>query len=361
MIRLGKSEYPMGSTLLQSEGGFAWWYFDWVGADGTELVIIPSFGLPFLPGYASSAREGAAPPCGELPSLNVCVYKDGTSAFYLLQRYPDDSARWDEAGIRMGRSHFTSQVKNGVRHFEAHIDCPVPGTTERLTGHIHLQAPSIQTSSFVDPDGPHAWTPLAVGPAEVHLSVGDTELARGSGRAYHDRNGCSAPLEQLGIRHWVWGRVPFPHGEHIHYLLWPEDESADPIWWEIEVDHSGRMVRRDVHVQAGPKRTAWFGMPWWPEHRLIRSDGTQTLLRTLRVLDDGPFYLRNAVEVTLPDGQTGHGVGEIVYPTRVDRNLERPLVRMAVHKIGSKNSPWLPLFCGPRSNRWRRLITGAGA
>jgi len=167
-------------------------------------------------------------------------------------------------------------------------------------------------------------------------------------------------LDTLGIRHWVWGRVPFPDGEHIHYLLWPDRDDADPIWWEIEIGSDGKVRRHDVKVQQGSRKTAWFGMPWWPEHRLERADGSVTLLRTLNVLDDGPFYLRNSVQITRPDGAVGHGVGEIVYPSRVDRALERPLVRMAVHNLGRPNSPWLPLFCGPRSTRWRRLLSGAG-
>ena len=37
--------------------GFAWWYLDVVDAEGTGLVLIWSFGLPFLPDPVARAGD----------------------------------------------------------------------------------------------------------------------------------------------------------------------------------------------------------------------------------------------------------------------------------------------------------------
>ena len=53
MLSLTSPDTPLDRTLLDVAGGFAWWYLDLVDERGDGLVLIWSFGLPFLPGYAA--------------------------------------------------------------------------------------------------------------------------------------------------------------------------------------------------------------------------------------------------------------------------------------------------------------------
>ena len=60
---------------LTAPGGFVWWYLDLTDGAGNGVVLIWSFGLPFLPGYADAARKGQGQSPASRPSLNVAVYK----------------------------------------------------------------------------------------------------------------------------------------------------------------------------------------------------------------------------------------------------------------------------------------------
>lgn len=352
MLSLDDSRTPLPRSLLDSRGGFAWWYLDWIGPDGTSLVLIPSFGLPFLPGYASAARRGEAPTAGALPSLSVAVSRRDHSSFYLLQTYAPSRSRWNEAGMVLGDSTFDSRLVDGRRRFTAVLDCPIPGTTDRLTGTVHLDAPSIQLPE-VEP-GAHRWTPLGIGEATVDLRAGEHPIAQGTGRAYHDRNGCPLPLEQLGIQHWIWGRAAFEDGELIHYLLWPED-GTEPRAIALWVDRDGRATSLTPRIRSRHQRWGWFGMPWWRTLELTLPSGETAVVHSRAVVDDGPFYLRFHTRVQLGD-RVASGVAEAVRPGRVDGDWMRPLVRMAVHDQTGPSSMWLPLFSGRVEDRVARLL-----
>lgn len=354
MLSLDDGRQELDRGLLDQPGGFAWWYLDHVGEDGTSVVLIPSFGLPFLPGYASAARRGEAPTPRSLPSLNVVVSHADRPTFYLLQRYPMDEARWTDDGMVLGRSHFRSALVDGTRRFTATLDCPIPGTADRLRGTVRLEAPAITLPGEAEQHSPHRWSPLGVGEATVDLSVGNEILASGPGRAYHDRNGCSRALHDLGIGHWVWGRAPFEHGELIHYLLWPDDGS-EPRAIALFVARDGQAHPLDVQIRTSGKRLGWCGMPWDRRITLVQGAHTVAEIHHRAVVDDGPFYLRFHTEVTYA-GRVAHGVGEAVRPERVDRAAFAPFVRMAVDDRTGANSMWLPLFAGPRSSRLQRLL-----
>jgi hypothetical protein len=89
------------------------------------------------------------------------------------------------------------------------------------------------------------------------------------------------------------------------------------------------------------------------------------------LVDDGPFYQRYLVyakrwrktEHSAHAGTaaraamaaSGHGVAEVVYPSRVDVSWQRPFIAMKTHYIGQTNSALLPFFTGFRHDREQRL------
>jgi len=354
MISLSDPRLPHDRTLLDAVGGFAWWYVDLVDAAGDGLVLIWSFGLPFLPGV-SRTKAGAR------PSLNVCVYRGGRSVLWLLQEYAPTEVFWERGTDRctFGRSRFESRVDGTLCRVDARLDCPLPGTSDRLTG--TFTAKGARVSHDAPNPGEHQWTPLlAAATGEADLRVGGTTFAL-AGRVYHDRNGSQTPLPSLGIDHWIWGRASLGSSERVWYLLWPEDGGAvRAIGMEIGSDGAvGGPL--DLEVTRGPARRGGWGMPWWEHLVLRRRDVPEQPWLEVRhapPVEDGPFYLRFPVRAS-GGGRDGLGWGEAVRPDRVDVPWMRPFVGMRVHRPAGPNSLLVPLFVGLREGRVGRLLGAA--
>lgn len=364
MIRLGRPDREPDASLLKSPGAFLWWYLDLLDAEGNGLVVIWSFGLPFLPGNAAAARSGTPELPAARPSVNVALYEGGAQSFYLLQEYDAGSAEpWSGSGtIAMGGSRFESRAEGGRRQVEARLDCALPGSTGRLSGVVRMEGAACVIDS---PEGEgaadHLWTPL-MGPGEgtAELSLGDGRIVRMRGRGYHDRNHGRVPLVRLGIGRWQWGRFPLPERELIYYLLWPNGE-GDPVHLLLEIDGEGRVRSLGpVTAREGPSRRSLVGLRYPASVRLRTENGLEYRIRHRSPVDAGPFYLRFQSELQGPRGESALGWGELCVPDRVDLARHRPFVRMRVHRVGHPNSFWLPLFTGSRRGRLRRLLRQLG-
>lgn len=349
-------------AVLDVPGGFVWWYVDLTSGPRDGVVLIWSFGLPFLPGYLRAARDGRPQRPRQRPSLNVAVYRDGRPELYLLQEYGPDSAHWDgHGGFRFGDSTLGTAIEHGRRVLSATLDCPVPGSESRLTGHLRVEGPATSLAASSGSSGanaPHRWSVL-LGPSlgVVDLRMGDRSVAQLHGRAYFDRNAGSIPFDRLGIEHWLWGRIPQGDRELVYYLLWPTGAGAPEVH-VLSIDERGHIEPIAAEVELAERRLGVWGVPYWRAIRLRLGDGRDLSVEPSARVDDGPFYLRFFTSVRDRSGSTTSGTCELVRPRRVDRGLERPLVRMRVHRVQGPNSRFLPLFAGPSSGRVGRLIGG---
>lgn len=368
MIQIGNAGCEMDTSFVRASGGFAWWYVDVVTPEGSGLVLIWSYGLPFLPGYAADARRGRPVLPSSRPSVNLVLYENGSPIFYLLQEHGEQDAGWDGAGsVRIGGSHFRSFVQGDRRVVQVDLGCSVPGTQRRLTGTIRVEGAARRASPGGAADGagagdvPHEWTPLT-GPAtgDVALDFGGRPLVRFVGRAYHDRNGGRVPLHALGIAHWMWGRFPLADRELIYYLLWPSDPAQPPRGIGVTIDEDGNThIVEGLEVRLVGERRTLAGIPWFRQLRLLLDGRLWLDVRHRATVDSGPFYLRFLSEARNAEGESAVGWGEMCYPNRVDRALHRPFVRMRVHRAHRRSSLWVPLFSGPRSGRIGRLMRHA--
>jgi hypothetical protein len=328
-----------GTPVARADTGFSWQYLDLVDAAGDGLVLIWAHALPFVPGAVAAERSGCPLDPATSPSVCLAIYQGGRCTFYALQALESR----DVSGERWAGSRITGVP--GAMKIE--LDLEVPGG-ERLTGRIETAGAPIQLAGRGA--SPHRWAPLAIGSGHAELRCGAMRIHL-IGRAYHDTNTSSAGLASLGIRRWIWGRVPHPEGESVHYLL----ESTDPLeptqHHLLDIDRRGRVEARRVPAVWGPDRRGAWGLS---APRELQVDGRR--IEHVRALEDGPFYQRWQIRAEDPSGVTRAGVGEVVDVTRMDRGPLRPLVGMAVHRPSGSSSPFVPLFCGPARGRFVRLL-----
>lgn len=348
LIQLSPPTHRLPQDLLAAPGGFVWWYFDAVDAHGNGAVVIWSWGLPFLPGYAAASRKGAPEMPASRPSLNVVFYRNGKEDFYLLQEYPHDRASWDgDSTWHFGKSRFRSFIENDRRMLEIDLDLDVPGCSDPLLGQIRMQGTARLSGPDEAADPNHDWSPL-VGPAQATVSAKcGNDTWEFSGRGYHDRNGGAVPMQAQGIREWIWGRIPFEGFERVYYLVWPH--VGEPHFHGLDILDDGTTRHAPplrVEVESLHKSVA----------TLFVGDKIWLSIKAKHVVDNGPFYWRFIVEGQA-EGQQAQGIGELLLPDKIDTAPMRPLVRMRVHRSEQKNSIWLPLFSGPKNGRVVRLIS----
>jgi hypothetical protein len=341
------------ARALASPGGFAWWYADFVDEDGRTLVLIWSFGLPFLPG----SRARALPT--DRPALSLATYEPGRCTFYLLQTYAPDAARVEGEGrVRLGDSRFGVTCAGVEVGLEAELDVPLPGGAW-VRGVVHARGPGClaPAAHAGTTASPQRWAPTlaaATGYAELRTSCGGDFRLRG--RAYVDGNTSTLPLHELGIASWRWGRVALPGRDLIFYFVDPEGSRAEPVRLVLEVDREGRLVEHRVSSHWFGARRDGFGLRFHSGLRLSSPTGLDVELRFSSPIDRGPFYLRFALEAATRRGERGRGLAELAVPKRVDLAWQRPFIRMRTHATQGPNSAWLPLFCGPADGRVRRWL-----
>jgi carotenoid 1,2-hydratase len=361
MISLTTADLQIDPRILHEPGAFLWWYFDLVDESGQGLVLIWSYGLPFLPGVASAARKGRPQPPADRPSLNVIFYRDGKPDLYLLQEHEPEDATWEGLSWRLGDNTMSAHLDDdGQLTVDISIDTPVPGTTDRLQGSVHIKGALRRGGADQAANPDHEWAPLTVAArGSASLVLGDQQW-RLDGRAYHDRNLGRKPLHELGIERWWWGRLAFPEGELIFYYLLPEESGAAPRSVSLFIHRDGTVRwAEDAEVIITGRRWSPYGL-WWPSALTVTDpDGGLASVRFDALVDDGPFYHRYLITGER-GGVSAAGVAELVVPGRIDTDWLRPLVRMRVHNVSGASSFWLPLFSGPRRGRIARLLRLGG-
>ena len=359
-IALVSPQEPIPRALLEVPGAFFWWYLDLLDARGTGIVVIWSFGLPFLPGYGSSARRGTGECPGQRPSLNVAVYEEGRPVAYVLQEMVPSDVEWlDDENWRFGNSHFHRERNQ----LTIQLDCPLAGGGTlsglvKVNGNICQPPEDVEQVGYgaVSPDergdSHHGWTPMlvpALGEAELHLGTEKTLYIQG--RAYHDRNASESSLDALEIDEWFWGRASYENEERIIYWLkGPRGEKT----LALRLREGEKIQRlRDCTLELVPAGKARYGMPSYRHVKVQHADETFMDLQVGTLIDNGPFYLRAFLNEAA--GQKTVGFCEGVVPARVDLAWQRPFVRMRVQQMSGKNSMFLPLFNGPKQGRWGRM------
>ncbi len=346
MIKIDNPRQQPPASVLNDNGGFLWWYAEAVDDMGNGVVLIWSFGLPFLPGYMNAARAGRDALPVQNPSIALAVYEEHTLSAYVLHRLQPQEVHWSGDYWKFGDTEIRQEIVDGQCSLEAKINIPVMSRRDDpVEGVLRVTGSSPKWGEHpIESDTMHHWTPLAL-PAygSVRVRTGK-ELLCACGRAYYDRNWSDRPLDQLGIAHWVWGRVACAAEDRVFYALWPEG-GGEPVLHGFEFSENGvEYVSLEAEWQ-GARRTL-FGMSTWKKVTLLKEGEPWAEFSLTTPVDDGPFYLRYLVE---------GGTLEVITPSRIDMDIHRPLVRMRVSS-DARNSIWLPLFQGFRRGRVPALL-----
>ena len=350
MISLSSSP-TLASKALHTPGGFLWWYVDIIDEQGNGVVLIWSFGLPFLPNYAAKARKSTPQSPHERPSLVISIYKNFQLDCYLFQEYSSEEVSWESSQWSFG-ANCIQTTQDGL---DISLSLPIPKTTLTLNGTIQVQGTKRKDGnrpSHTD----HEWVPILMpATANVHLRCGEEEYTF-SGRAYHDHNSALLPLHNLNIQSWWWGRIALPEQELIWYSLIP-NQQASPIHLAITVSKEGDIqIYDEGNCECLNLKKSIFGLSSPSSFEVDTPWEERISIKVKSIIDDGPFYQRYIVHTNTTKGD-GYGIAEQVVPDRVDGDWMRPLVQMRVSQSKrSHNSFWLPLFTGPKKGRWTRLL-----
>lgn len=351
MLHLLSPDPTVPVRALHAPGGFAWWYADALDADHTGFVLIGSWGLPFLPGYASADRRDKAPPALARPSLNLAFYEKGVPVLYLLQEYPEQRASCGTTHWRFGES--TLRLESGALQLDLNVR--LPGSTERLRGSLRLEGPRMrQVNGEVDKsDASHGWTPV-LGPCQAYADLRHgTRRFAFAGPGYADRNEGTLALHRLGLDHWVWARGTFGDETRVAYVLWPHQ--GDPLAYGVQIGSDGRAEVHRAEVSTTPMRRSLWGPRPYAQLDLTVDGQPFLALRNEVPVDDSPFYARTLGHMIHPDGRRAPAISERCHPDAIDPDWFRPFLRMACQHTNERGSAWQPLFLGPRDGRWSRL------
>ena len=344
-----------GKHLLEAPGAFVWWYLDLINAEGDGVVLIWSYGLPFIPSYDLRALPL------DKPSINLAIYRNFKQISYTLHELPRDEVEWipAESRWRFGQSLFSWEELADKDIFRAEFNLSVPGSTDSIKGSIEVTGRRWRSRSDFEEEPLHLWCPTLAGAVgSLRLLHGEKVLLETSGRAYLDHNRSSAPLDEQGIAYWHWGRIPFEEQDLIYYLAYPESEEVAPVLYLAALCSSGEFLELPIEsVVYGEPQAQRYGLEY-PQTIVVRTASQEVLEISLKsMVEDGPFYLRAMiVGKRKSDGSQALGTAELVCPNRINREWQLPFVRMRIQREPYENSIWVPLFCGPRENRIQRLI-----
>ncbi|MCP4805735.1 MAG: hypothetical protein GY913_35815 [Proteobacteria bacterium] len=347
MLSIADPHAPVLDGSLDAPGGFAWWYLDLVDERGNGIVVIPSWGLPFLPGQMASARAGEGAPARERPSLAVSVYEKGLPVYYLLQEMPCAKTMREGHTLILGDSMFV------VHDHALVVQLDVEGPGGRLKGRVDVcGVPRAAGAKGPLAHADHEWCPF-FGPATGRWDLEiEGRRMRGEGSAYADRNAGRADLASLGLRRWTWARVQLGDRLRVGYVIWPRDGEVEAML--VDVDADGQMDARRAEVVVGASRTNVWGLPWWP-HLELTAGHRRMAVDVRHRPDESFFYQRSLASVETELGEA-LGVAELCDVDRIDAAWSRPLVDMAIHRPSGRSSMWLPLFAGPVEGRLSRLL-----
>lgn len=334
---------PLPHDLLASHG-HAQWSARILDPDGHGVVLTWGFGQPLTRLQESGEARG-------LPSLSLLIFSRDQPAFWLHQRHPPAEGSWEEPA---GRWRFGASQIEAFRDLKAQVviarlDCEIPGSRHRLTGHIEMGGVPRRLEagrSSAAAHAPHAaddWSPLmGYGEGRAILQAGPGCHFHLQGRASHERFGCAAPFAApQGIE--VRGHVPFADRDVSFWARLDAQGRGEALGAAVDTEgRSEAVLGLRAEAEAFPKTgavlTLYRGDQKWLEAQVEHVPHAREV--------EGHAILRARAPMALPAA----GLCEWTAP----RKDVPSAARRFVHLAGTRAPRAVRLACGPTRQRWRR-------
>ena len=250
--------------------------------DGVHaLTLIAFVGSVFSPYYAWARRRA------EVPALNH-------SAFNIALYGPRGRWAMTERGAgRVDREQSLLSIGPSVMCWtgdalQIAIDERCAPLPRRLRGTIRLTPSALCGRSFaLDAAALHRWSPLAPC-SRIEVQMSDPSLAW-SGTGYLDSNCGAGPLEDA-FQSWTWSRASLPGRTLVYYDFKARHSGAGSM--ALQFDPRGDIQEFEIPPLIPLPATRWR----LPRH--TRAQAGQEV-RVLRTLEDGPFYSRTLLDVSM--------------------------------------------------------------
>lgn len=354
------------------------------------------------------------------PAISISLYHKGEPIFYCLSEYPPEQCSFDEtqAAVTVGENSFRFSERethgsDGFGSYDIRLNERLPSGDElkgiltfsgmdpnerlfsgkgkapgkvpdnvsgKVPDSVSGKLPGMEQGASVLPS---ASASAAAGPASDTVSedgepghLWNLVMPRANmqcrinmlrngliakelkfeGEGYHDHNLGSEPMKET-FRDWYWGRVHFPQGTLVYYIMNKNGKDGGKKWvqdyraWLISPDNRRLLYTMEL---AGLERRSTNSFLLRPARRLqLKEKELEIEVRHKVLADSGPFYCRYISEAKLThpalEPQKSTGIAEYIRPDRIHRRLFWPLVHMRLRYVDQKPH-WVQK--SPRLFRW---------
>lgn len=329
-------------SLPHQSGGYEWWYFDGLSADGKySFVIIFYEGNPFSTRYnALLEDEKSNPMPKDFPAISISIYEDGKTIYYSFTEFEkaDCTFSEDRPFVKVDRHQMKGEVSHDTVKYELDLDEQLP-SGDKLNASITFESPHSSEAFFEDYNddtGGHNWNlvqPRAVMKANIRLAAKNEhpqEIAF-EGMGYHDHNSGEEPMRNE-FTDWYWGRFHFDYGTLVYYVMNQEHGEQHKAW--LISSDNGKVLYSFDDIGLEDIGLTLFGLKV-ARKLSFRSKNAEVQVQQSRVVDNSPFYQRYQSEAFLriPDTnvvESQSGITEYIYPGRIYTHLFWPFLNMRI-------------------------------
>jgi carotenoid 1,2-hydratase len=346
------AQHPDAWHNVIAPGGYEWWYFDAEDANSdTQIVAILLDGFVFHPGYLrrharylrNPNRNAPAQP-RDFPCAYFMIYENGKPAAQFMTQYAPGSliASADRPDVTLGPNSLRSSTdgyqlslsgapwqltaRGPVTHHDSTLS--VDWSLSPISSHAPAERHFL---SHAMTGAEHHWVlaaPHCRFSADISLTGPKPRSWKLTGHAYHDHNYGLAPLGP-GLAHWIWGRALFPDACYTFHYAVPRNRKLAPEPHLVKVTPQSGI--HDISPAASDCNVDWMFrtslMLSYPSQLQL---GPMTL-RTPRIIDSTPFYLRLAY-IADCDGRIGSALCEVAYPHRLRWPILGRMIEMSFDK-----------------------------
>jgi carotenoid 1,2-hydratase len=340
---------PDGWHEIRSPGGYEWWYFDAEDpSTDRQVVVIFMEGFIFHPGYLRAHNRYLRNPTrhapvfpNAFPCTYLAVYEKGKLLWQVMEQHPPGAfcASSYETRVSIGPSTLGTEGRDYVVELKGTPwDLTWRGPQHRTGTTVRAQLrfrprfdaePSEREFFSRQMTGAlHRWvvaSPVCAveGRIWVASEKGETSISF-EGNGYHDHNYGLAPIGE-GLSRWVWGRAFAHEAAFTFHHAVPRDKLRKPESHLLLAHSQGIRETDPAGVRVDWTGRSALGLSYPREIEL----GERLRLRSPRVVDSTPFYLRLTYAAEGVPGVQG-AFCEVAHPHRLRWPVLGRMIEMSI-------------------------------